>query len=54
MGRALEVIAGRVVAGGAQAETALTPNTGNSFTVRDFSDGAAAYLLTPWVQAAGL
>ncbi len=54
MGRALEVIAGRVVAGGAQAETALTPNTGNSFTVRDFSDGASAYLLTPWVQAAGL
>jgi hypothetical protein len=54
MGRALEVIAGRVVAGGAQAETALTPNTGNSFTVRDFSDGASATLYSPWVQAAGL
>lgn len=54
MGQALEVIAGRVVAAGAQAETALTPNTGNSFTVRDFPDGAAAYLYCPWGSAAGL
>ncbi len=54
MGRALEVIAGRVVAGGAQAETALTPNTGNTFTVRDFPDAAGATLYCPWVQAAGL
>lgn len=54
MGRALEVIAGRVTAAGAQAETALVPNTGNSFTVRDFPDGATATLFTPWIQAAGL
>ncbi len=54
MGMALEVIAGRVVAAGVQAETALTPNTGNSFTVRDFPDGAQAFLYCPWGQAAGL
>jgi hypothetical protein len=54
MGQALEVIGARIVAAGAQAETAMTPNTGNSFTVRDFPDGASAFLFAPVVGAAGL
>lgn len=52
MGRALEIIAGRVTHAGVAAEAALTVNTGNSFTVRDYGGERGAHLLTPFTSAA--
>jgi hypothetical protein len=51
---ALEIIAGRAVAPGATF-TALTVNTGNSFTIRDAREGSEILLLQIWddVQGAG-
>lgn len=48
---ALEVITGRTVNPGATI-TALTANTGNSFAIRDFPTGGAAYLEGLWAQNA--
>lgn len=51
MGLALEVVTGRAVNPGAVVTT-LTPNSGNSFVVRDFPDGQSAYLEGMWTQQA--
>lgn len=48
---AFEVVTGRVTNPGA-AFSALTPNAGNTFNVRDFPEGSAAYLEGLWTQQA--
>lgn len=48
---AIEVVTGRVVNPGA-AFTALTVNTGQTFSVRDFPDSMPAYLEGVWTQQA--
>jgi len=51
MGRGYEILTGRVANPGAGG-AALTPNTGNSFTVRSFADPAAAWLEQVWAKGA--
>lgn len=48
---AIEVVTGRVTNPGA-AFAALTPNTGNTFNIRDFPDGGMAYVEGIWTQQA--
>jgi len=48
---AIEVVTGRVTNPGA-ALTALTPNTGNTFTIRDFPGESSARLEGVWTQQA--
>jgi hypothetical protein len=48
---AYEVVTGRVVNPGA-AFTALTPNTGQTFTVRDFPESSIAVIEGVWTQQA--
>lgn len=50
MGLAMEVVSGRVTNPGA-ALTALTPNTGNSFTIRNAAPGSRVHLLDAWSDA---
>lgn len=51
MGKAIEVIAGRVTNVGATI-TALTADTGSSFAVRNFDTSQAAYVDGLWAQGA--
>lgn len=51
MGRALEVLTGRVLNPGAVL-TAVTPNTGDTFVVKSYSDGSRARLFGMWAEAA--
>lgn len=48
---ALEIVTGRVTNAGG-VFTACTPNTGDSFSVRNFSDPSMAYLLDMWALGA--
>lgn len=51
MGNAYQLISGRTTNPGA-ALTALTVNTGDSFTIPKFTDGTAAYLEQAWAHQA--
>ncbi len=51
MGAALEVVSGRAV-NPSGTFTALTPNTNDSFSVRNFADGSPAFLVTGWALGA--
>lgn len=51
MGRAVEIVTGRVTNPGATI-TALTANTGNSFTIRAFPSTSMAWLEGMWTQQA--
>ncbi len=51
MPRAYQVISGRVTNPGATV-TALTPNTGDSFTIRNAVQGSAVFLENVWAQEA--
>ena len=51
MGAMLEIVTGRVTNAGGLF-TALTPNTGDSFSVRNFDDPGSAKLLDQWALGA--
>lgn len=52
MGRALELLSGRVTAPGTTL-TALTMNAGNSLNVRNAADGSRVELIQAWVDSQG-
>lgn len=51
MGAMLEVVTGRLL-GPFAAFTALAPNTGDTFAVRDFNPPSQAFLIEAWASAA--